>query len=181
MDDTQKQRRSRCLMMGSAFIAAVKKKKWGQQKRWGYHAIALSNNLDVIERLNSSSVNSHIDVSATVSAGASFNTGPTCEKRAARKTPSTGKKRNFSRDGKGKGKPKVKKGRFQPRGVPAGESEADEEERDAEEVEEEDEDAEEEEEEHDEEEVERAEEEEAEEEEAEEIDEDVSDDDYVDE
>ncbi|CAB1104886.1 unnamed protein product [Ectocarpus sp. CCAP 1310/34] len=72
-------------ILGITFIAAVEKKKWGHQNCWGYHIVALSNDVTIIERLSKTPTLEAIDLASrpTAGAGASSNCPGTKEKRKA--------------------------------------------------------------------------------------------------
>ncbi|CAB1103732.1 unnamed protein product [Ectocarpus sp. CCAP 1310/34] len=72
-------------IVGTTSIAAVEKKKWGHQNCWGYHIVALSNGVTIIERLSKTPTPEAIDLAsrpiAGAGAGASFQCPGTSEKR----------------------------------------------------------------------------------------------------
>ncbi|CAB1106421.1 unnamed protein product [Ectocarpus sp. CCAP 1310/34] len=70
-------------ILGTTFIAAVEKKKWGHQNCWGYHIVALSNDVTIIERLSKTPTLEAIDLAfrPTAGVGASSNCPGTNEKR----------------------------------------------------------------------------------------------------
>lgn len=57
-------------ILGTTFIAVVEKKKWGHQNCWGYHIVALSNDVIIIERLSKTPTLEAIDLASRPTAGA---------------------------------------------------------------------------------------------------------------
>ncbi|CAN0336512.1 unnamed protein product, partial [Pylaiella littoralis] len=78
------------------YVAAVEKKRWGDQRRWAYHVVGLNSDINVINRLHASRTPSHptIDLSTTDPASPAH-TSPKREasSSASKKTPSTKAKR----------------------------------------------------------------------------------------